>query len=282
MAKYLMISISVLAKIILIQGFFYKNIKVSTRLDLSGSLNRLCGVDESNDEDDLATCDCLARLSVSSTVQAGKYHHVANYNENNSAALTGYASIHQTEPDLYLGGRSRLKFNNAKCVKNGETKELKSRTTQVFHVSSQFSTGTVPNDYFTYVVNDVNLVAKTKIDINSENARPFNKLKLEVNNTVLYEFDKDLGTMCGESLKKGSVEESLWSIFNFTYLHGNGCNFPKDHEFEPTINVPLAVTFDEPLQCGDYQLYFRINTGESYLYWYGYIWWNLYPGSNCV
>ncbi|XP_014299211.1 uncharacterized protein LOC103574727 [Microplitis demolitor] len=282
MAKYLMISISVLAKIILIQGIFYKNIKVSMRLDLSGSLNRLCGVDESTDDDDL-TCDCLSRLSISSTVQAGKYHHVANYNKNNSAALTGYASIHQTEPDLYLGGRSRLKFNNAKCTKNGETKELKNRTTHVFHVSKLFSTATVPNDYFDYIFNDDGeLFISTKQDINSENALPIQELSLEVNDTELYKFDKDLGTMCGESLKKGSIEESLWSIFNFTFLHGNGCDFPKDHIFEPIFNIPMAVTLNEPLPCGEYKLDFSINAGKFYLSWFGSIRWSLLYGSHCA
>lgn len=73
-----------------------------------------------------------------------------------------------------------------------------------------------------------------------------------MNDTELYKFDKDLGTMCGESLKKGSIEESLWSIFNFTFLHGNGCDFPKVRKiFIDTYNCREKITVTITVYCGN-------------------------------
>ncbi|CAG5073304.1 Protein of unknown function, partial [Cotesia congregata] len=266
---------------------YKSHLKVSTRLDLSGSLKHLCAGDDQNDDDQVVSCACLSKLSVVSTVQVGKYQNVYHHNESNQNGVNAYASLYQTEENLKVLGFGRFNLHNVKCVENNEVKDVESRYTHWFHVYSTWSSLPPYNKFFDYedYAADV-LLPITIVDITLDNAPKFSYLKLELNDEEIYHFEDNLGTMCGESLKEGSMEHTLWSIVDRILLHNNNnCNYPKGTTFPTVEKIPITVTVDEPLKCGNYMLEFLIyldDDDDETISWFGKIYWYLEGGSTCV
>ncbi|CAG5079022.1 Protein of unknown function [Cotesia congregata] len=276
MFKYFILILNILGLILTAEAQVYQNnLKVSTRLDLSGSLKHLCGEDDQNDNDQVVSCDCLSKLSVVSTVQ--------HYKESNQNGVNTYALLHETEENLEVYGSGRFNFHNVKCVENNEVKNVKSRYTYWFHVYFTYSVVPIPNKVLDYVdYEDEDLLPVTIVNITLENAPKFKYLKLKLDDSEIYNFEDNLGTMCGESLEKGFMEHTLWSIIDQVLLHNdNNCNYPKGSTFPIVEKMPMTVTVDEPLKSGMYTLAFSFFLeGESVtLDWYGKTFWYLEAGS---
>ncbi|XP_044592842.1 uncharacterized protein LOC123270759 [Cotesia glomerata] len=286
MFQYFILILNILGIILTAEAQSFRNhLKVSTRLDLSGSLKHLCAGDDQNDDDQVVSCACLSKLSVVSTVQVGKYQNVYHYNESNQYGVNTYASLHQTEEDLEVFGFGRFNLHNVKCVENNEVKDVESRYTHWFHVYYTWSSVATPNKFVDYEDYEAEVpLPVTIVDINLDNAPKIRNLIVKLNSTEVYKFEDNLGTMCGESLEKGSMERALWSIVDQVLLHNdNNCNYPKGSTFPTVEKIPLTMIVDKPLKCGQYVLEFSIHLDDlPTINWIGKIYWYLEAGSTCV
>ncbi|KAG8034207.1 hypothetical protein G9C98_001292 [Cotesia typhae] len=287
MFQYLILILNISGLILTAEAQVYKNnLKVSTRLDLSGSLKHLCAGDDQSDDDEVVSCACLSKLSVLSTVQVGKYQNVYHHNESNQNGVNTYASLYQSKENLGVYGSGRFNLHNVKCVENNEVKDVQSRYTHWFHVYYTYSNVPIPNKKLDYEDYEAEvLLPVTIVDITLENALKIRHLKLTLDDSEIYNFEDNLGTMCGESLEEGSMERALWSIVDRVLLHNdNNCNYPKGSTFPTTEKMPLTITVDEPLKCGKYGLEFSFHLYDDVptINWNGQIFWYLEAGTTCV